>query len=95
MTNFSTGPWEIGFEANGELTILAGGNIIARTEASRKKSIRDANAKLIAAAPEMYDELYEILQFIRYKTTLLGSHEYARWAKDIEELLARIDGKEK
>ena len=50
---------------------------------------RNANARLIAAAPEMYDTLLLAMGALR------DGHEYARkLADDIEALLARIDGKE-
>ena len=57
------------------------------------KDIDDANARLIAAAPEMYDELYEALQLIKGKSAYDGD-EYSWQAKSIQELLERIDGKE-
>ena len=45
------------------------------------------------AAPEMYDELYEALQLCEGKSSY-GGDEFAKQAKSIRELLARIDGKE-
>ena len=49
-----------------------------------------ANARLIAAAPEMYGELYEALQLCEGKSSYDGD-EFASQAKSIRELLARID----
>ena len=49
-----------------------------------------ANACLIAAAPEMYGELYEALQLCEGKSSYDGD-EFASQAKSIRELLARID----
>ena len=47
---------------------------------------RERDVGLIAAAPEMYDELYDALQ--------LGD-EFSKQAKSIQALLERIDGKGK
>lgn len=52
-----------------------------------------ANARLIAAAPEMYDELYEALQLLKGKS-LYNGDEFSQQAESIQELLARIDGTE-
>ncbi len=51
------------------------------------------DARLIATAPEMYDELYEILQFMKGSTSYEGD-EYSRFARDIEKLFAWINGEE-
>ena len=48
-----------------------------------------AIARLIATAPEMYDELYKHLQFFKGKVLY-----YAEYARSTKELLARIDGEE-
>ena len=55
--------------------------------------LNEANARLIAAAPEMYDELYEVLQLLKGKSSYDGD-EFDQQAKSIQELFARIDGKE-
>lgn len=52
-----------------------------------------ANARLIANAPEMYDELYENLQFFK-GNSVDERDEYAKYARSIQALLARIDGEE-
>ena len=52
-----------------------------------------ANARLSAAAPEMYDELYEALQLMKGKSSYEGD-EFDLQAKSIQELISRIDGKE-
>ena len=52
-----------------------------------------ANARLIAAAPDMYDELYDALQLLKGKSSWDGD-EFSQQAKSIQELLSRIDGKE-
>ena len=53
---------------------------------------REANARLIAAAPDMYDLLYEAMQDLQQYETKL-SYKKTMWEL-IEEELNRIDGKE-
>ena len=48
------------------------------------------DARLIASAPEMYEELCEALDF--FKKEAFYSDEAKTYVKSIEELLARIDG---
>ena len=50
------------------------------------------DARLIASAPEMYEELCEALEF--FKKESFYSDEAKTYIKSIEELLARIDGEE-
>ena len=57
MSKFTPAPWKVGFKTDGELVILAGNEVIARIEPNRDNEISDANARLIAAAPEMYEVL--------------------------------------
>ena len=57
-------------------------------------SERDRLYRMRDASPEMYDELYEVLQFMKGNSRY-ESDEFANYARSIEELLARIDGKEK
>ena len=52
-----------------------------------------ANVRLLTAAPEMYDELYEVLQLMKGKSSY-DEDEFGVEARYIEELLARIDGKQ-
>ena len=51
-----------------------------------------ANARLIAAAPEMYNKLYDAFQFMKAKSCCDGD-EFDSHAKSILKLLNRIDGK--
>lgn len=62
-------------------------------EGTISKQEAEANARLIAAAPEMYGELYEALQLLQSKSSYDGD-EFSEQAESIRELLARIDGKE-
>ena len=48
---------------------------------------------MIAASPEMYDDLYEVLQFLK-GSSLYDDDEFAQYAQIIENTLARIDGEE-
>ena len=48
------------------------------------------NARLIAAALEMYNELYEVLQLMKGKSNYEGD-EFDSQAKSILELFNRID----
>lgn len=57
MSKFTPGPWKVGFKTDGEIVILAGNKVISRIEPSRKEDVENANARLIAAAPEMYEVL--------------------------------------
>ena len=50
----------------------------------------EANARLIAAAPEMYELLYEALQELKGYDPI--GNGISTIYPDIEELLARIDG---
>ena len=54
---------------------------------------KKANERLIAAAPEMYEQLYEALQLCEGKSSYDGD-EFCEQAKNIRELLERIDGEE-
>ena len=51
--------------------------------------VQKANARLIAAAPEMYDELYDAFQFMKAKSCCEGD-VFAQQAKSILELMQRI-----
>ncbi|MBR1437352.1 MAG: hypothetical protein IJ587_02325 [Synergistaceae bacterium] len=92
MSEFTQGKWEAVFSSLGEypyyVTTNSEGNYhqIAFVDT-------EANARLIAAAPEMYDELYEVLQLLKGKSSYDGD-EFDQQAKSIQELFARIDGKE-
>ena len=93
MSKFTPGPWKtaapheyIVYEDKTQAKLFIARDVDGYTEEEQI-----ANARLIAAAPEMYDELYEILQFMQ-GITFWGRVVYERYAKDIAELLARIDG---
>ena len=48
--------------------------------------------RLRSYAPEMYDQLYEVLQLCKGKSSYDGD-EFGEMAQDIAELLDTIDGK--
>ena len=94
MSEFTKGKWEVqdwteklDGEFLPEYAVCVGDEWIADC------ADNEANARLIAAAPEMYDELYEALQLLRGKSSYEGD-EFSCEAKFIQELMARIDGKE-
>ena len=87
MSKFTRGTWHY-FHPNG--CIHCDGKLIAEvTGAGGPKSYRhaqgEANARLIAAAPEMYETL-ELCAKVLY-----GHNEFAV-AQKVHNLLARIDG---
>lgn len=85
MPKFTQGDWTV---KHGE--IKCGNHYIAFLFEYTLEETK-ANGRLIAAAPEMYEELYEVLQLLKGKTSWEGD-EFAWYAQDIAELLARIDG---
>ena len=97
MSEFTKGKWEALF-LHGEVICSDRNVIVARTaslrhcyhlrEKNKADDERTANARLIAAAPEMY-ELLKVLVQREYDNTVT-----ALLALEAEKLLARIDGKE-
>ncbi len=65
---------------------------------NRKKKIgialvpEEANARLIAAAPEMYDLLEDVAWYLEQIAD--DDDESSKYASSIQELLARIDGED-
>ena len=82
MSKFTKGPWKV----DSHFDVMKGHNYIAPISIVTKKYMTvneetRANARLIAAAPEMYQHLRLIL-----------NGEFS--SDDVEQLLARIDGEE-
>ena len=82
MSKFTKGPWKV----TPHLDVMKGHYYIAPISIMTKKYMTvneetRANARLIAAAPEMYQHLRLIL-----------NGEFS--SDDVEQLLARIDGEE-
>ena len=90
MSKFTKGKWEYD-DAHG--CIHHDGRLIAEVAggggANYRHAAGQANARLIAAAPEMYELLRLAAQSLRHHS----DNDY-KIAYSINELLARIDGKE-
>ena len=89
MIKFTPGEWIV-------KELLSTWGVFAVNEGERTgvaDCLEYADARLIAHAPEMYDELYEALQLLQGKSSYDGD-EFSQQAKHIRELLARIDGEE-
>ena len=92
MSKFTKGKWSICMDGSIEITDENGEFVMAIndiTGAEDNDEEIDANLRLIAAAPEMYEELNFAINALR------GGNAYDRKrADEIEALLDRIDGKE-
>ena len=95
MSKFTSGTWSVGIDEkcgpyiyadDGEAIIAVIRNCGHISESNKKETVRQANARLIAAAPEMY----ELLKSLSYRTSGMEQHEILK----IRELLARINGEE-
>ena len=95
MSKFTSGTWSVGIDVkcgpyiyadDGEAIIAVIRNCGHISESNKKETVRQANARLIAAAPEMY----ALLKSLSYRTSGMEQHEVLK----IRELLARIDCKE-
>ncbi len=86
MPKFTQGSWIF----HDEYILTANkGRIIADVMATHNKDEFNANGRLIASAPEMYEELCEALEFFNKEE--FYSDEAKTYVKSIKELLARID----
>lgn len=95
MANFTPGPWQIEGPnlsyAREVYTLYTGTEVMPKWFADiqflhKESAEGEANARLIAAAPDMYDMLYVLLNFAEYKDC--SSHMPRR----IQEILNKIDG---
>ena len=90
---FTPGPWEIQDAGPGTIRglrfrVVTKDSIIARTTDGWKEA--RANARLIAAAPEMY----EVLQELADSMELAKNYGYEKEHAMIQELLAKVEGGE-
>ena len=92
MTAFSKGEWYIDSMGVLHLGDAFDRNIAVFISSEATKKSNDENARLIVAAPEMYDKLYDALQLMEGKSSYEGD-VFDLQAKSIRELLNRIDGK--
>ena len=87
MSSFTKGKWKVGsnsFASN----VFAEDKLIATlvSEPSENSNEREANARLIASAPEMYQQLRRVVS--------ASCEDKVGLKVEIWETLARIDGKE-
>ena len=83
MPKFTSGKWKVEMVYGDHPIVTADGRIVADCFNN------EANARLIAAAPEMYEMLKGIIQ-----STADCPMENAGFFREARELLARIDGEE-
>ena len=69
---FTPGPWRI--EASPPVIAGANGNLVAEMRRQREKGEADANARLIAAAPELYAALEAMVKQYNFGDTLPAAH---------------------
>ena len=98
MLEYTKGKWEYveyipeGITLNGkEYLIMAGGEDVAL-------ALRENDARLIAAAPEMYEALYMLFGYVYEAEGVAKNPGYKAKAKkdiaQVEALLARIEGED-
>ena len=88
MSKFTKGKWQCDFEES-KYIFCCDGDVLGEVYFTTSDEETEANARLIAAAPEMYELLENLVD-------ILLSHLYSEdKAIRIVDLLARIDGEEK
>lgn len=95
MTQHSPGPWELNTQDTGmndSGTILGAGTVIIPDIYGRSKGEADANARLIAAAPEMKDLLLHALHYIETPGDFTET-ERLELCQDIDDLIAKAEGR--
>ena len=60
MSAHTPGPWEVKMIGSTRADVVANGQVVARTAPVVPREAEPANARLIAAAPLMYEELARI-----------------------------------
>ena len=101
MSNFTPGPWKVC--GSGEFIIAAKGNAKIMTAVASVSGIKvnpertKADARLIAAAPEMYEALKEVAPYVSicdYEMEGADGGKAEELFNVINALLGRIDGEE-
>lgn len=90
-TKFTPGPWEAGG------TLIGVGKITIRQhlDGSRKADELEANARLISAAPDMYEALKHALSDmdkIDELCKIAGVHKFTMMRREIQSALAKARG---
>ena len=93
MSKFTKGKWIIDTDGNGIYSDTEEYQVayISYINYNKNKEMQ-ANALLIAAAPEMYEKLQEALSYFQEEAFYSDSAQ--GYAEEIKTLLARIDGED-
>ena len=103
-TPWTPGPWKVGTRERGRFVVYAGGNghgravcVMSNTQKDSPEHplnlTADANARLIALAPELVGALEWALANVRCNARgLQGAEEWAGKYNDARALLARLHG---
>ena len=83
MSKFTKGQWRVKYNP-----IIQG----IFDEDNNPVQLNEANARLIAAAPEMYELLEDVAWYLEQIAD--DDDESSKYASSIQELLARIDGED-
>ena len=93
MSKFTPGPWEADTSA---LAVFRGADqsLIADLDHSGSDEEGEANATLIAAAPELLEKLSEAVELLEVDddANTVGTDAWV-WLKQARELLAKADGR--
>lgn len=104
MNKFTSGPWTIGYNAYtieagpmkicdirgwGHLTGTGGLNL----PAEEAKKIQEANARLIAAAPEMYEASKALLERLNHIKSNAIKYTFHKQFDDLANAIAKAEGK--
>lgn len=95
MSKFTPGPWKIGFPPpNGEQTIGTLNGLMVAVVTTGATGIHTiANARLIAAAPDLYDLLAECAEYMDYiPESAAGGDDVARAiVQRAKKILAKVE----
>jgi hypothetical protein len=92
MSEFIPGPWNIGTKNGARVWSENGETLIADADVSEslRKEIKKANARLIAAAPDLLDALMTVPQGL-----LWSDDDLWRWHDKARAAIAKATGGEK
>ncbi len=94
MPDFTPGPWVIEDYGVGIFSLSGDCSIVDLAEANSDKE-KIANARLIAAAPDMYWLLKSVLDGSAFEVDIHGHYIFTtKKAEEFRKILNRIDGKE-